>query len=75
MARAERSPGGGRTRGRRDPSSGGRAGAGPAEATSYRHTGRAPRAARPSLLTADRLCNFTILPQNLDRVPIKDKEN
>ena len=29
----------------------------------------------PAWLTADRLCNFTILPQNLDRVPIKDKEN
>ena len=34
----------------------------------------AARRPRPGRLTADRLCNFTILPQNLDRVPIKDKE-
>ena len=52
-------------------------------ATSYsgaRHRHQQPRARSrappgPGRLTADRLCNFTILPQNLDRVPIKDKEN
>ena len=51
-------------------------------ATSYsgaRHRQQQPARSRtppgPGRPTADRLCNFTILPQNLDRVPIKDKEN